>query len=147
MTPAREPRSSAVAGRRNSDREKEQGQPDGGELPADLEGLARLMDESIRLPGGYRIGLDGLVGLVPGIGDAVGAVVSLYLVGRAAKLGAPRSAVARMLGNVGLETLVGAVPIVGDAFDFAFKANRRNVRILRRWMEKESAGRGGAGVR
>jgi hypothetical protein len=104
------------------------------EVPADLVRLGRLLDSSIRLPSGYRIGLDGLVGLVPGIGDALGAVMSLYIIARARRLGMPRRVLARMLLNVGTETLIGTVPLLGDWFDFAFKANERNLALLRRHL-------------
>lgn len=100
----------------------------------ELDRLARILDSSIRLPGGYRIGLDGIVGLVPGIGDALGAAFSLYIVGRAHAMGVPKAVVARMVGNVVLESTVGAVPIVGDLFDFVYKANLRNVALLERYV-------------
>ncbi len=95
-----------------------------------MQRLAHLMDSSIRLPGGFRIGLDGIIGLVPGIGDAVGLLISSYLIGKAATLGASRPLLARMVGNVLLETGLGSIPLVGDLFDFAFKANNRNMRLL-----------------
>lgn len=95
-----------------------------------LRRLAWLMDSSIPLPGGYRIGLDGLVGLIPGIGDAAGALVSSYIVVEAGRLGAPKSLLVRMGFNVLLETLIGTVPLLGDLFDFVYKANLRNVRLL-----------------
>lgn len=95
-----------------------------------LRRLAWLLDNSIPLPGGYRIGLDGLIGLVPGIGDAAGALVSSYLVVEAGRLGASRALLLRMAFNVLLETVVGAIPFAGDLFDFAFKANQRNLRLL-----------------
>lgn len=97
-----------------------------------LQRLARFMDSSIRLPGGYRIGWDGIIGLIPGIGDVVGLGVSAWIVFGAARLGASRATLARMAGNVAIETLVGAVPVVGDLFDFAFKANVRNMALLER---------------
>ena len=97
-----------------------------------LRRLARFMDSSIRLPGGYRIGWDGIIGLVPGIGDVVGLGVSAWIVFGAARLGASRATLARMAGNVALESVVGAVPVLGDLFDFAFKANERNMRLLER---------------
>ncbi len=95
-----------------------------------LKRLARLLDSSIPLPGGLRIGVDGLIGLIPGIGDLVGAALALYIVFGAHRLGASRSVVVHMLGNVAVETLVGCVPIVGDLFDFAWKANQRNLALL-----------------
>ena len=88
------------------------------------------MDSSIRLPGGFRIGLDGIIGLVPGIGDAVGLLISSYLIGKAATLGTSRPLLARMVANVLVETGLGSIPLVGDLFDFAFKANNRNMKLL-----------------
>ena len=90
------------------------------------------MDSSIRLPGGFRIGWDGIIGLIPGIGDLIGLGVSTWIVLGAARLGAPKATLARMAGNVAIESLVGTVPILGDLFDFAFKANERNMRLLER---------------
>jgi len=107
---------------------------DAAETEARLRRLAWLLDDSIRLPGGYRIGIDGLVGLIPGLGDAVGAMLSSYLVFEARRMGAPKSLVARMIGNVFIETVVGAVPVLGDLFDFVFKANARNVALLDRYQ-------------
>ncbi|ASJ73750.1 DUF4112 domain-containing protein [Granulosicoccus antarcticus] len=95
-----------------------------------LERLAHLMDSSIRLPGGFRIGLDGIIGLIPGIGDAIGLLISSYLIGKAATIGASRLVLARMVGNVLLETLLGSVPLIGDLFDFAFRANNKNMQLL-----------------
>ena len=94
------------------------------------------MDSAFRLPGGFRFGLDGLIGLIPGVGDAIGVVVSLYIVARARKLGVSRGTLVRMLANVGVEGLIGSIPILGDAFDFAFKANRRNLALLRRNLRR-----------
>ena len=106
--------------------------PGDGPTARRLKQLSKLMDSSIRLPGGFRIGLDGLIGLIPGFGDLAGAGVSAYIVLGAARLGAPKSVIARMLANVAIETVVGAIPIVGDVFDLAFKANSRNMRLLDR---------------
>ena len=82
------------------------------------------------MPGGYRIGLDGLIGLVPGIGDAAGALVSSYMVVEAGRLGASKALLLRMAFNVLLETLVGTIPFAGDLFDFVYKANLRNLHLL-----------------
>jgi hypothetical protein len=109
------------------------GGADTKQVAADLERLAWLLDSSIRLPGGYRIGIDGLIGLIPGIGDAAGALVGMYIVVRASRFGLSRSVLIRMLLNVGLEAVIGSVPIVGDLFDFAFKSNLRNMALLRRY--------------
>jgi len=100
-----------------------------------LQRLGRFMDSSIRLPGGYRIGWDGVIGLVPGIGDIVGLLVSSGILLGTARLGVPRAVLARMALNIGLETLVGSVPIVGDLFDMAFKANQRNLALATRAMD------------
>ena len=86
---------------------------------------------SFVIPGtNIRFGLDALIGLVPGIGDAVTTVMSLYIVNEARALGAPRLLIARMLANVALDGFVGAIPLVGDAFDVVFRANRRNMALL-----------------
>ena len=112
----------------------------------DLQRLARLLDSSIRLPGGYRIGLDGIIGLVPGIGDAVAATLSTYIVVRGARLGASTMTLVRMMGNILLELVVGFVPVLGDLFDFAWKANNRNIALLERHAS-ELSGEGSAGRR
>lgn len=102
-----------------------------------LDRLATLLDNSIRIPGTrIRIGLDGLIGLVPGIGDGLMLLISLYVVLRAWMLGAPLSIILQMLVNVALDFVVGAVPVLGDIFDIAFKANIRNVDLLRNWMSR-----------
>lgn len=104
---------------------------------ARLDALANLFDTAFVIPGtGIRFGLDALIGLVPGIGDAITAVMSLFIVNEARTLGAPRMLVVRMLGNVALDGIVGAVPLVGDAFDVAWRANRRNVALLRAHLDK-----------
>jgi hypothetical protein len=101
---------------------------------ADVEALARWMDYAFVLPGGFRFGLSGFIGLIPGIGDVMDAVISLYIVNRALQLGIPRVGVARMILNVGIEGLLGAAPFVGDLFDVVFKANRRNYILLNRYL-------------
>lgn len=103
-----------------------------------LEKLAWLLDSSIRLPGGFRVGLDGIIGLIPGIGDLVGAALSSYIVLEAAKLKLPFRLLARMTLNILIELVIGIVPIFGDMFDFAFKANLRNVRILNAHLSKNA---------
>jgi hypothetical protein len=103
-----------------------------------LDRFAHLSDSAYRIPIiGRRIGLDGLVGLVPGIGDGVTALAALYPVVEAWKLGVPKALLLRMLVNIGTDSVLGAVPIAGDLFDFAFKANRRNVALLRRHLGRE----------
>ncbi|HEY8537761.1 MAG TPA: DUF4112 domain-containing protein [Steroidobacteraceae bacterium] len=98
-----------------------------------LRSLAWLLDNSIPLPGGFRIGLDALIGLIPGVGDAIGALMSVFILNEARLLGAPRSVLLRMSGNVLLETLIGAIPFAGDLFDAGFKANMRNLALLERY--------------
>lgn len=92
--------------------------------------LANLLDTCFVLPGGYRIGIDPILGLIPGVGDIIGAALSLYLVREASRLGISKWIVFRMVGNVGVEALIGCVPVLGDLFDAAFKANIRNLRLL-----------------
>lgn len=98
-----------------------------------LDKVAWLMDRSVPLPFGMRIGLDGLLGLVPGFGDAAGSLVSVWLIYQAHKAGAPAGLLTRMAANVALDFAVGSIPIVGDLFDFAFKANTRNLKLLREY--------------
>lgn len=104
--------------------------PDIKERMQRLRTIAWLLDNSIPLPGGYRIGIDALIGLIPGLGDAAGALVSAYIVNEARGLGAPRSVLLRMMGNVMIETVLGSIPVAGDLFDAAFKANSRNLALL-----------------
>jgi hypothetical protein len=105
---------------------------------ARLDALAKLLDVAFIVPGtNVRYGIDGLIGLIPVIGDIITTAISLWLVREARALGAPWHLTMRMLGNVALDGVVGAVPLVGDAFDVMFRANVRNVKLLRRWMEKQ----------
>lgn len=102
----------------------------------DLERLARLLDDIVPIPGTrIRLGLDALIGLLPGGGDLVGGALSAWIIMGAVRLGAPPAVVARMGANVVLDTVVGAVPVLGDIFDVAWRANRRNVELLRAYME------------
>ncbi len=93
-----------------------------------IERIAWLMDGAIPV-GRFRIGLDGILGLVPGFGDVLSAMISMLIVARAVQAGIPRVAVARMTANIAIDTLVGAIPLFGDIFDFAYKANLKNLRI------------------
>ncbi|WP_354140588.1 DUF4112 domain-containing protein [Bradyrhizobium sp. LB11.1] len=105
---------------------------------ARLEALAKLLDVAFILPGTkIRYGIDGLIGLIPIVGDIITTAISLWLVREARALGAPWYLTARMLGNVAVDGVVGIVPFVGDAFDVMFRANMRNVRLLRRWLDKQ----------
>jgi hypothetical protein len=105
---------------------------------ARLDVLAKLLDVAFILPGTkIRYGVDGIIRLIPVIGDLFATAFSLWLVREARALGAPWHVTARMLGNVALDGVVGLVPVAGDAFDVLFRANMRNVRLLRRWMDKQ----------
>jgi hypothetical protein len=105
---------------------------------ARLEALAKLLDVAFVLPGtNIRYGIDGLIGLVPVVGDIITTAISLWLVREARALGAPWHITSRMLGNVALDGVVGIVPFVGDAFDVMFRANVRNMRMLRKWLDKQ----------
>lgn len=98
-----------------------------------LDLLATAFDTAFILPGtNVRFGVESLLRLVPGVGDAIASMLSFYLLYEARRLGVPRLLFARMLGNVLLEGAVGIVPVAGDAFDVFFRANRRNVALLRR---------------
>lgn len=101
--------------------------------------LAYLLDDSIPIPGLGRVGIDPLLGLIPGVGDAAGAVLSAYVLLEAGRAGAPRPVLLRMAANVAVEAVVGAVPFLGDLFDAGWKANSRNVRLLNRWLESPRA--------
>lgn len=102
-----------------------------------LDRIAWILDNSIPVPGlgGYRIGVDGLIGMVPGIGDALGAAISTYILGEAVRLGAPKSVLLRMFSNIVLESVVGVIPFAGDIFDMTWKANLRNVKLLDRYLD------------
>jgi len=103
-----------------------------------LEALAKLLDIAFILPGtNIRYGIDGIIGLIPVVGDIIATALSLFLVREARALGAPWHVVARMLGNIAVQGVVGTVPVAGDAFDVLFRANMRNARILRRWLERQ----------
>ena len=104
---------------------------------ARMDALATLMDTAIVVPGTQiRFGLDALIGLVPGIGDVITTLISLFIVSEARALGAPPLVLARMIANVALDGVVGAVPLAGDVFDAAFRANRRNMALLRAHLDK-----------
>jgi len=107
-----------------------------------MERLERLLDQAFRVPGlGVRIGLDGLIGLVPGVGDTATAALAGLIVLAAWRRGARRRTLLRMGLNVGIDWLVGVVPLAGDLFDFAYKANMRNLRLLREDIAEQTAPR------
>ena len=104
---------------------------------ARIERLAALLDTRFVIPfTRFRVGADSIIGLAPGIGDIATTALSLYIVYEAHKLGAPKHVLARMLGNVAIDGVIGAVPVAGDLFDVLWRANRRNVRILREHLDR-----------
>ena len=106
---------------------------------ARLEAIAKLLDIAFVLPGTkIRYGVDGIVGLIPVVGDVIATALSLWLVREARALGAPWHLITRMLGNVAVQGVAGTVPFAGDAFDVLFRANMRNARLLRRWLNNQS---------
>lgn len=111
----------------------------GGRLLSDenLDLIAHLLDDWFRIPGtAIRIGFDGLIGLIPGFGDVVAGLASLILIAAAWLRGVPYVTLARMAVNVGVEVLVGSVPFAGDVFVVAWKANRRNYKLMTRHIEE-----------
>ncbi|MFN3517671.1 MAG: DUF4112 domain-containing protein [Novosphingobium sp.] len=102
-----------------------------------IELLERLLEGLIRVPGVKRkVGLDAMLGVIPVAGDLVAAALGLYMIWEARNLGMSRWQLARMVGNVGFDTLVGAVPVAGDLFDFLYRSNTRNLRIILRHLDK-----------
>jgi hypothetical protein len=113
----------------------------GERLPARdpmIERLAYLMDSAIPI-GRWSIGLDPLLGLIPGIGDLIGALIAMVIVMRAVQAGVPRIVITRMMANITIDTLIGSIPIFGDAFDFAFKSNMKNLRLYEQALNNPRA--------
>ncbi len=103
---------------------------------AEVEAIAWLLDNSIPVPGtGRRFGIDALIGFVPVVGDVLSGGIGLFVVWRASRFGLPRVVVARMLANSVIDIAIGSIPLLGDAFDLWFKANTRNLAIVRRHLE------------
>jgi len=105
-----------------------------------LRGLARLLDTAIRLPNGFRFGADSIIGLLPGVGDAMTTLIAAYFVYEGYQLGLPKSALIAMAGNVAIDGILGSVPLAGDLFDTVFKANIRNLRIIEKHLGLEQTG-------
>lgn len=103
---------------------------------AELKRFANLLDEAFRIPViGYRVGLEPLIGLVPIVGDFSGFILSGYLIVRAGRLGVPRALLGKMVFNALLDAAIGSIPVVGDVFDFFWKVNKRNLRLLERHLQ------------
>ena len=102
-----------------------------------IEAMEALLERAFALPGtSRRIGLDSIVGLVPVLGDVVTAAMGAWLIWEARNLGMSKFHLARMTGNVAFDTAIGFIPLVGDAVDFLFRSNTRNLRIVKRWLDK-----------
>ncbi|MDQ4087112.1 MAG: DUF4112 domain-containing protein [Pseudomonadota bacterium] len=102
-----------------------------------IEAMEALLERAFQVPGtGIRVGADSVIGLVPVLGDVITAAMGAWLIWEAKNLGMSKFHLARMSGNVAFDTLLGFVPLAGDAFDFLFKSNTRNLRIVKRWLDK-----------
>ena len=96
-----------------------------------LKRLSHNLDEAITIPGTERkIGIDPIIGLIPGGGDLIGGVISIYIMYAGSKMGMPKATIIRMFGNVALEFVIGCIPIIGDLFDAMWKSNQRNVKLI-----------------
>lgn len=106
-----------------------------------VETLEYILERSFVIPGINRpVGLDAIVGLVPVVGDIITATMGAYLIWEARNLGLPKWKIWRMVGNLGVDTTLGAIPLVGDAFDFLFRSNTRNLRIIKKHLDKHHPG-------
>lgn len=99
-----------------------------------LRFISQLMDAQFKGPFGFRFGLDGLIGLIPGIGDLVTTIISLYIIAGAYQLGVGPAVIARMFFNQGIDSLIGLIPFFGDLFDIGWKSNLRNMTLLDQYM-------------
>lgn len=131
-----EPLSGPVRGPSGTRGHRDDGMSSADDLRA-ARALTGLLDTALRVPGTrFRIGLDPLLGLIPGLGDVAGAAMAGYVVILGSRLGAPAPVLLRMLANVGVDTVLGAVPVLGDLFDVAWKANVRNLALLERYVDE-----------
>ena len=102
-----------------------------------IEAMEALLERAFTVPGtSHRVGLDSILGLVPVLGDVITAAMGAWLIWEAKNLGMSRFHLARMSGNVAFDTAIGFIPLVGDAVDFLFRSNTRNLRIVKRWLDK-----------
>jgi hypothetical protein len=107
-----------------------------------LRRFARLADDAFRVPVlGIRVGFDALLGLIPGLGDVAGGLLSSYGLWVAWRLGAPASVMGRMVLNIGIDTVIGEIPIAGDLFDVGWRSNTRNLRLLERYLDEPAGTR------
>jgi len=105
-----------------------------------LQAVADVLDTAFVLPGTkQRVGVDAIIGLIPGLGDILTTLLSTYIIWESRNLGVSRFALARMLSNLGIHAAVGSLPIIGDVFDALFRVNQRNMRILRAQLERPAA--------
>lgn len=108
-----------------------------------LKQVARFLDSQFCIPGtNIEVGFDALIGLIPGVGDLISTAISVWLIREARRLGAPWWLIARMSWNVAVDTTIGVIPVVGDMFDVVWKANRKNIELLTRHLERTAASRG-----
>lgn len=106
-----------------------------------IEMMERVLERAFVIPGLNRpIGLDAILGVLPVAGDAIAGLLGLYIVWEARNLGMPKLTIARMLANVGIDTAVGAIPVAGDLFDFLFRSNSKNLRLVKRHLDKHHPG-------
>ena len=106
-----------------------------------LQTVANVLDSAFVVPGTrQRVGIDAIIGLIPGLGDILTTLLSSYIIWEARNLGVSRFALARMMANLGVHAAVGSLPLVGDLFDAFFRVNQRNMRILRSELKRKSAG-------
>lgn len=118
-----------------------QNRRDPASLRKRVETLEMLLERSFVIPGINRpVGLDAIVGLVPVVGDVITATMGAYLIWEARNLGMSKWQIWRMVGNLGVDTALGAIPIAGDAFDFLFRSNTRNLKIIKKHLDKHHPG-------
>ncbi len=111
--------------------------PSQGDAIRRMEMMAKLLDNAFVIPGtNQRVGIDAIIGLVPGLGDIATTILSSYVICEARNLGVSRIAIGRMLTNLAIHASVGAIPIVGDVFDAFFRVNQRNMRIVRAQLQR-----------
>lgn len=106
-----------------------------------VETLEIILERSFVIPGINRpVGLDAIVGLVPVVGDVISGLMGAYLIWEARNLGMPKWKIWRMIGNLGVDTALGAIPIAGDAFDLLFRSNTRNLKIIKKHLDRHHPG-------